>query len=68
MGAPPQRVVIQRLTGTPGMRERFYVQPGRRHGRWIWFDPEEVPAFEGPQAVFEIERRGGRWIVLKPTS
>ena len=60
-----RRVVIQRLDNGPGIRERFYVQPGNRSGRWIWFDPEDVPAFEGPQAVFDIERRKAGWVVVR---
>ena len=63
-----RRVVIQRLNNGPGVRERFYVQPGRRRDPWIWFAPEEVPVFSGPQAVFEIERRGKRWAVVWPST
>ena len=60
-----RQVAIQRLNNGPGLRERFYVQPGRRYGAWIWFEPEEVPLFEGPQAMFEIERCQNRWVVVR---
>ena len=63
-----RRVVIQRLDNGPGVRECFYVQPGRRRDPWIWFDPEDVPPFSGRQAVFEIERRGKRWAVVWPNT
>ena len=49
------------------------VRPGGRHGRWIWFDPADVPELgDGGSGWYEIERlrgagpRARKWRVVGP--
>jgi hypothetical protein len=63
---PERRTLkIERLPGPGGITYRYLVRPGRRRGQWIWFDPHEVPEFEGAFAHFECERIPGHWKVLR---
>lgn len=39
----------------------LFVRPGNRSRPWIWFEPHEVPAFEGKSAKFKIVREDKRW-------
>jgi hypothetical protein len=43
----------------------FFARPGRRKGGWVWFEPDEVPEFNGDEADFECERVKGGWKVLR---
>lgn len=43
----------------------YFIRPGSRRRPWKFFDPAEVPAFEGESAWFEIDRTGGTWTVLR---
>lgn len=51
------------------------VRPGRRHGRWIWFDLADAPELQsGEKGWYEIERirgappRGRKWRVIGPAA
>ena len=39
----------------------FFIRPGSVRRPWKFFRPDEVPAFEGRVAWFEIERTRGQW-------
>jgi hypothetical protein len=41
------------------------IRPGRRYGVWYRFEPHEVPPHDGPWAMFECEKVGGHWKVLR---
>lgn len=68
MTVPERRVVLVE-------RSDFLVcvRPGHRHGRWIWFDPADIPDLKsGEQGWYEIERIRGaaprprKWRVVRP--
>ena len=70
-----QTVTVERQVGMDGHSLRYFVRPGRRHGTWIRFEPEEIPqeaAFAGDECRLEIERipkappRGQKWRVVGP--
>ena len=44
---------------------RFFIRPGSRSRRWVWFDPEQVPPFEEETGWFEMERVKGGWKLLR---
>lgn len=59
---------IERLKGPAaegGETLALFVRPGRVRGPWKWFRPDEVPAFEGDAAWFEIERKRGAWVFVR---
>ena len=59
---------LERLTGhgaNAGVTYRYFVQPGSRSRPFIWFDPKDVPEFEGPTARFEIALVDKVWRVLR---
>ena len=63
-----QVVKLERLTGhgaDSGVTYRFFVQPGSRSRLFFWFDPKDVPEFEGPTALFEIASVDKVWRVLR---
>lgn len=63
----PRPALIERLTDHPnrgGETLAYFVRPGSRSRPYIWFDPHEVPPFEGPSATFDIQRTAGRWQVV----
>ena len=46
---------------------RACVRPGRRHGRWIWFEEGAVSLRDGESGRFVIERErkaGSPWRVV----
>ena len=43
----------------------FHTEAASRGRQAHFFKPHEVPEFEGEEAVFECERRNGRWRVLR---
>jgi len=43
----------------------LFVRPNSRRGAWIWFEPDQVPEFEGDMGWFEIERRTGGWSIVR---
>jgi hypothetical protein len=63
----PHRAIkrLERLKGHEGQTYRYFERPGSRHRRWVWFDPHEVPEFEGNWAYFECERIPGHWKLLR---
>ena len=49
---PERRVVLVERSDT-----LVSVRSGQRHGRWIWFDPADVPELRsGETGWYEIER------------
>lgn len=59
---------IERLSSGPdhgGQTLRHFVQRGARSRPWKWFEPGEVPKYEGSHAWFECERAPGGWKVLR---
>ena len=65
---PQTRIArIERLVGPPPERRtlRYFIRAGTRRSPWVWFDPGQVPAFEGEHAWFECERIKGGWRVLR---
>lgn len=62
--AERRTVRIEKVSGN-----RACSRPGRRHGRWIWFDDGAVPLDDGQSGMFEIERErkaGSAWRVIGP--
>ena len=45
-------------TGPLGLR------PGRRMGKWIWFERDQAPGFTDKEGWFEIERVSG-WRIVR---
>ncbi|RAK54912.1 hypothetical protein DJ017_10420 [Phenylobacterium soli] len=43
----------------------LFIRPGSRRRPWKFFSPEEVPAFVGEYAWFEIDRAHGGWKFLR---
>lgn len=63
---PERRTVrLERLCIDGAGRDRWFIRPGRVRGRWVWFDPHEVPLVDAKAAWFEIERVRGGWRVLR---
>ena len=58
---------IERRTDVAGKTLYFMIKSGSRSRQHKFFEPDEVPAFEGDSAWFEIEPRGGRahWKVVR---
>jgi hypothetical protein len=44
----------------------FHTEGADRRHPPQFFQPHEVPEFEGVEAWFECEKRGGRWRILRP--
>lgn len=44
---------------------RYFIRPGSRSRPYHWFDPEQVPPFDGDVAWFEMERIKGGWRFLR---
>ncbi|HEY0436903.1 MAG TPA: hypothetical protein VGC92_09695 [Phenylobacterium sp.] len=61
----PQRTValIERLI-IEDVTVRYFIRPGSRSRPWRWFQPDQVPPFEGRTARFEMERVKGGWRFL----
>ena len=69
LGMQRRLVLIEKLKGHDHESDviyRYFVRPGSRRRRWIWFDPGEVPPFEGNAAMFEVERIKGGWRLARP--
>ena len=62
---PPPRIVrIERLK--IGDRTAcYFIRPGTRSRPWTWFEPDEVPPFDGECAWFEVTRRRGVWTFVR---
>jgi hypothetical protein len=58
----PIRRLVRRFTDGHGRTLFFAVYLGSRRAGWKSFQPDEVPAFEGEAATFEVEVRKGRWV------
>jgi hypothetical protein len=43
----------------------LFIRPGSRNRPWKFFSPDEVPAFDGEHAWFEIDRTQGAWTFLR---
>ena len=43
----------------------FHTVSSSRSRPQIFFEPQDVPAFDGESAWFECERKGGRWRILR---
>jgi hypothetical protein len=63
----PERKTVQleRLCIDGPGRDRWFIRAGSRKGRWVWFDPHQVPFVDARAAWFEIERVRGGWRVLR---
>jgi len=62
---------IERLRSSAddgGRTLSYFIRPGSRRRPWKFFDPAEVPAFEGESAWFEIDRARGAWTVVRQVS
>ena len=42
----------------------FQTESGDRRHPPHFFQPEDVPAFQGESATFECEQRNGRWLIV----
>jgi len=63
---PERRIVkLERLPVAGPGRDRWFLRPGARGRRWIWFDAGQVPFVDAREAWFELERIGGGWRVLR---
>jgi hypothetical protein len=60
-----QIVKLERLAVHGPGRDRWFRRPGRVRGKWLWFDPGQVPVVEATTAWFEIERAPGGWRILR---
>lgn len=66
MPIPPTEHLIERRRDLGGNTLYFMIRAGSRSRRHRFFEPHEVPEFDGESAVCEIERgRGGHWKVLR---
>jgi hypothetical protein len=64
MARETARRLLERMTSLDGRTLFFVSQSGSRRRRSLFFDPAQVPEFEGKMAWFEIERDGkGGWLV-----
>lgn len=43
----------------------FSVQLGSRSRGYVHFKPSEVPEFDGDVGWFEVERKNGRWHIIR---
>ncbi len=57
---------VERIATLDGVTLCFMVYLGSRSRGWKTFRPEEVPAFEGPSAVLEVEVSKGVWTFVRP--
>jgi hypothetical protein len=55
------RYTVKRLATREGETLCFMIYLGSRSRGHKTFRPEEVPPFEGVEAVFEIDRAKGGW-------
>ena len=39
----------------------YFIRPGSRRRSWKFFNPDQVPDFDGESAWFEIDRGQGAW-------
>jgi hypothetical protein len=62
---PLRRIVKVERLKDDGQTLSFFVRPGSRSKPWIWFKPEDMPSFEGEEAMVECERRAGRWVPVR---
>jgi hypothetical protein len=53
---------VRRFTDGSGRTLFFAVHLGSRRAGWRFFQPGEVPEFEGETARFEVEVVKGRWV------
>ena len=62
-----QSVEVERQTDMEGRTTQFCIRPGRRHGRWWWFKPDDVPPFEGKSARLTLVWVSkGKWRLERP--
>jgi hypothetical protein len=59
-----QRHTVRRIAAPDGRTLCFMVYLGSRSRGWRTFEPEDVPAFEGKEATFEVEVKRGKWAFL----
>ncbi len=66
---PEKRIAkLERLKSRPedgGQTLSLFIRPGSRSRPYTWFEPQQVPAFDGDFAYFEMERIKGGWKVLR---
>jgi hypothetical protein len=55
------RYLLTRIADLEGKTLCFMIYLGSRDRGWKTFQPEQVPPFEGKEAVFEIDRAKGGW-------
>ena len=66
MPLPPTKHLLERRRDLDGNTLYFMIRSGSRSRQHRFFEPYEVPEFDGESAVCEIERgRGGNWKVLR---
>jgi hypothetical protein len=59
---------VERARALPDAEARtlfFSIKLGGRKRGYRFFEPGEVPAFEGDHAWFEIERARGQWRFIR---
>jgi hypothetical protein len=56
---------VKRIATLEGETLCFMVFLGSRSRGYRTFEIGQVPPFEGKSAVFEVDRRGGRWVFLR---
>lgn len=59
-------VKLERLVVDGGRKDRWFIRPRSRRGRWHWFDANLLPPVgDRREAIFELERIRGGWRVLR---
>lgn len=59
------RQKVERIATLDGVTLCFMIYLGSRSRGWKTFSPEDVPAFEGKSAVFEVEVFKGVWTFVR---
>ena len=62
------RYLIKRIDDHDGRTLCFMIYLGSRDRGWKTFDLDQVPAFEGSEAIFEIDRAKGGWTFVRQVS
>ena len=66
MPTTPTKHLLERRRDLNGNTLYFMIRAGSRSRQHRFFEPNEVPEFDGESAVCEIEKgRGGHWKVLR---